>query len=116
MNFRKNLDDHLDKAKSLKDIVPRGEVNDKQYAQYVYKDIEIYHEQEAQKQAAIKKKYADELLIRKKQIEDHQRRMDEERDNFRQAEERNLQRARDILARETEILNSKKAKEQARRR
>lgn len=101
--FKKSLDEHINVAQTLKTVTPSGVLDDKQYAQHIYKDIDAYKQQEAEKYAAMRKRCTDEAALRREQIADQQRRIDEERENFRLAEERNLQRAKDLLARETEV-------------
>lgn len=104
--FKKNLEDHIRKSKELRGS---DKFEDKNYAEYVKSDVEKYHVEEQKKQAAIKKKYHDELELQKLQIKDHQRRLEAEREELRIMEEHNLQLARDALERENQkVLNIKK--------
>lgn len=104
--FKKNLEDHIQKSKDLKGS---DKFQDKNFAEYIKKDVEKYHIEEQKKQAAIKKRYHDELELQKLQIKDHQRRLEQEREELRKAEEYNLQLAREALEKENQkILNIKK--------
>ena len=108
LRFKKLLDDQLAEATKYKS---NDRTDDASYAAHVNKDVEKYHTEEALKRAIIHKKHQEELMGRKEQIADSNRRRFEEREALRLAEERNLQMAQDKIRQEQEAYASLKLKQ-----
>lgn len=90
--------------------------DERKYVEHIMHDIESYHTEEQRKREATRKKYEEELQARKRQIEDQQRRLLEEKTQLRQMERANLDMAdneikRDMDAAQRARLNAKEKME-----
>lgn len=101
MNFRAALDNQRMQSKQHNSSELEDE---RRYVEHILTDIEKYHAEEQQKRSVTKKKYQDELLIRKAQIEATQKRLADERAELRRIEVRNLQLAEEALRKEAETV------------
>lgn len=108
MKFKKLLDDQLAEASKFKNA---DRSDDKIYAAMVNQDVEKYHKEEAEKRAVTFKKHRDELMGRKEQIADSNRRRLEEKEALRLAEERNLRLAQEKIKQEQDAYLAMKAKQ-----
>jgi hypothetical protein len=114
VQFKKYLDEHIEQSK-LERV--NSKLEDMKFGENIKRDIEKYHEEEQMKLATMKKRYQDELELQKQQIIDHQNRLQAEREAQRLVEEKNLQFAKDMLAREnSELLKAKKREQELRAR
>ena len=97
--FRKMLDDQLQQARKMKAL---NRYDDKDYAEYIAKDVEIFHEEEKRKKEIVHRKHSEELHKRKAQIDEANKRKNEEKESLRLFEEQNLVMAQIEIEKENE--------------
>jgi hypothetical protein len=86
LKFKQILDSQINETKNKTHL----NMDDKQYAEYILNDINKYREEENNKKEILKKKYQDELEIRKKQIDEKKRLLEQEREQLKRTEARNF--------------------------
>jgi len=108
LNFRKDLDNQMKLRNDVKKLNNDG---DKEYASYIYKDIENWRTEEKAKNDVIHKKHHDELAIREAQIADQNKRRAEEKAKQEQFDRNNLKMAADKIEEEKQKVIMMKEKE-----
>lgn len=109
--FKQNLDSHVHLVEQNK---ANDNNDDRNYAEYVRKDIEKYHQEEAEKANVIKSKYLEEKKIREEQILDNQRRAFGERETFKLDEIKQLKIVDEAIERDRLAQLEAKMKEKQR--
>jgi hypothetical protein len=105
MNFRSALDRQREQSKNQNS----AELDDeRRYVEHIVNDIEKYHADEQAKRSNIWKKDRDELMIRKAQIEETQKRIADEKEDLRRIEIRNLQLADQAMKEDAEAVMRKR--------
>ncbi len=106
LKFKASLDEQIKQAKVIKES---NNSDDKQYYEYINKDVKKWKEDEAKKREVIHHKHQKELMDRKQQIEEQNRRKFEEKEQLRLFEENNLRLAQEKIQEESEkIMNWKR--------
>ena len=106
LKFKASLDEQIKQAKVIKES---NNSDDKQYYEYINKDVKKWKEDEAKKREVIHHKHQKELMDRKQQIEDQNRRKFEEKEQLRLFEENNLRLAQEKIQEESDkIMNWKR--------
>jgi hypothetical protein len=113
IQFKKSLDEQINKAKHSKSS---EKIDDKKFAERIYKDVEQFHTEEQQKLMMSRKRYQDELELQKLQIVENKQRQLAERDELKRIEELNIVIAKERLAKEAEKVRLQKEKEAELRR
>lgn len=99
MKFKQSLDDHLNESKK-KDHM--GNVDDQNYVKHILQDIDKFHQEEHDKYVEKKRHHHQELMMRKAQIDEQKKRLQDEKDELRQIELHNLELAREQIRLENE--------------
>lgn len=109
--FRAALEKQMKVPKSG---MARGEDDEVKYVSHVQHDLVAFAEENRRKKEAHKRKYDEELRIRRAQIDDQNRRLAEDREAQRRAEERNAALLQETIEKEARTLAEAKAREHER--
>lgn len=101
MNFRNALDQQRQQSRNQNTQELEDE---RRYVEHMLNDISRYHAEEQRKREITHKKYQDELVIRKAQIEAQQRRLEEERQELKRIEQRNMEIAQEETQKEAQAI------------
>lgn len=108
LKFKEALDQQI---KAAKEIQSKQKQEERLFSDFVNEDVKQFWSQEQQKKEQNKEKFALELNLRKQQIDEHQKKLRQDKEALRRQEEIALEEARVKITQEQEVSRQKKMRE-----